>query len=42
MPRFLVFDRNGNVVTTNAPIPGPELKKILLHALPDKETLAGK
>lgn len=31
MPRYLVFDRNGNVVTTEAPLPNnPALKKLLL------------
>jgi len=34
MPRFLIFDRDGKLVTANAPGPGtPELKKILLQAL---------
>lgn len=31
MPRYLIFDRQGNVVTTEAPLPSsPELKKLLL------------
>ncbi len=31
MPRYLIFDRQGNVVTTEAPFPSsPELKKLLL------------
>jgi thiol-disulfide isomerase/thioredoxin len=43
MPRFLVFDRNGALVTANAPAPSsPELKTILLNALADGETAAGK
>ncbi|WP_316794121.1 TlpA disulfide reductase family protein [Pedobacter frigoris] len=34
MPRYLVFDRNGNVVTTEAPLPNnPALKKLLLAEL---------
>jgi len=34
MPRYLVFDRNGNVVTTEAPLPSsPALKKLLLETL---------
>ena len=34
MPRYLLFDRNGNVVTTEAPLPSsPELKKLLLAQL---------
>ena len=43
MPRFLVFDRNGNLVTAEAPPPGTTaLKTILLKTLADKETTAGK
>ncbi|WP_316748141.1 TlpA disulfide reductase family protein [Pedobacter gandavensis] len=34
MPRYLIFDRNGNVVTTEAPLPNnPGLKKMLLAEL---------
>ncbi|WP_182961156.1 TlpA family protein disulfide reductase [Pedobacter gandavensis] len=34
MPRYLIFDRQGNVVTTEAPFPNsPGLKKILLATL---------
>ncbi|SMC87414.1 TlpA family protein disulfide reductase [Pedobacter nyackensis] len=34
MPRYLIFDRLGNVVTAEAPLPSsPELKKMLLEAL---------
>lgn len=34
MPRYLIFDRNGNVVTTEAPLPNnPGLKKMLLEEL---------
>jgi len=34
MPRYLIFDRQGNVVTAEAPLPNnPELKKLLLATL---------
>jgi thiol-disulfide isomerase/thioredoxin len=43
MPRFLVFDHAGNLVTADAPHPGsPELKTILLNTLAANETAAGK
>ena len=34
IPRFMIFDKRGNIVSTNAPRPSdPQLKKLILNEL---------
>ena len=41
IPRFLVFDQNGKIVTVDSPRPSqPELKELLLSTLNNKATAA--